>query len=1244
MTLTGKNMVFQIYRVIRILCVGLFVWGILAHGIARAADSNNVELKICKNAHSDLKAKFEKTKETVDYTIDKFRRFNSAAKGWRTSVTRKNQDQNIKGISAVMDSVNEDALKAALRKVLGEEMVGYIEEAEKLFGLKLADRINLWQIFAKDPRKAYDYMYDLSAIDRKLRDSGVYRKMESVQKVFDKAGGYINKAGDMIRFVEMFDPNQVSPDSPTSSLKAIGTVLGEIKTISDKIPGLGHLIGFYIEATKAFSGALDRLDQKLVEARQGAMCGQLGRFSIIKPAFESDCPDCGCLGFLSINDEYPSLSPAKGWEDTETSDYYIFIDADRHSMVDKRDFDLLYHAFTALSRKKITQKIVDKEIFYAYLISAGQKFQASGRKINTMANLSREMKETYLKISDPEKKSRFIKVLRKTGQLPENTYDLVSGAGAHYSLWRQDKMLFEGLYVFDSSFRTKIKALVSAYADKGIGSVKLEFPGGEKPLKSDSVQILLNGEASTQLSLQADDHVLIIDILVPWNAFTQVLVKTDGYKNEPMKWRFNALSDQVVIRMEKIGDETPKEEPEPEPEKIEKKLPGRDELETSREVSVQDAKIEQAWQARDWKTLIAIRADLLKKNEIDPVRQINTYLNRVSAEKWEWFKKNVTQYLNRWERASDSEYGILERTFTQMVMKSKGTKEDLDRCMEQPGKQSRSLRQQIRSAKKEHKATLDAMFESQGNSTRILELIDTFCNRFQIPETLEVSVHYTSPCGNGIMEKKVQTLTLEIQGRDQLKISARDTLTLEAAVKGGKKPIAIQWEGGNLSASGSTAVFAASTPGRYTVQATATDAAGSVASDSVTLMVESQVEGTLYGLPGHVSYGSTLPLQIDIKGTMADDGGYTYIWMSDKEGIEFDPPSSSRPLVNVTFGNIDQVSLWAQILKNDQLAGETESIVVTVVPPEISAQCIPEKPYISQKTRVFLNISPEVPDHLIDFRWFPLGENAKEFGELENGRAYMFAPVNTNPVTIKVLARIPFYGEILRAIQTRVSGKPYVVEVSVSRIAGPPPMVWEGNKLVEAAGQIAVHQNMKLTAGVTPPLPENTIRYAWTLNPDSHFGGGESGRSITANRSRTGTCTATVSIMDKDGILLGKGHGNFEVTISQDQLAKKEDTAGGQDGLKLEKSIFKPGEKIVLDFTSAQKYPGRSWVGLFPAKKPHANGSISDVYDMEKHYLAQKAGGVLNFKAPQKEGKYEFRMFEKSNGKEVAALEFEVKY
>jgi hypothetical protein len=47
---------------------------------------------------------------------------------------------------------------------------------------------------------------------------------------------------------------------------------------------------------------------------------------------------------------------------------------------------------------------------------------------------------------------------------------------------------------------------------------------------------------------------------------------------------------------------------------------------------------------------------------------------------------------------------------------------------------------------------------------------------------------------------------------------------------------------------------------------------------------------------------------------------------------------------------------------------------------------------------------------------------------------------------------------------------------------------------------------------------------------------------------------------------------------------------------------------------------------------------------MEKHYLSQKAGGALNFKAPRKEGKYEFRMFEKSNGKEVATLEFSVKY
>ncbi|MBU1193427.1 MAG: PKD domain-containing protein [Proteobacteria bacterium] len=1241
----GQDIFRQICRVIWILCVGFCVWGGSQENIANAANPEDVELKICRDAHTDLKTKFQKTKEAVDYTVDKFKRFNSAAKGWRTSVTRRNQDQNIKGISDVMDSVNEDALKAALAKVLGDELVGYIEEAEKLFGLKLADRINLWQIFARDPRKAYDYMYDLSAIDRKLRDSGVYRKMESVQKVFDKAGGYINKAGDMISFVEMFDPNQVSPDSPTSSLKAIENVLEEIKTISDKIPGLGHLIGFYIEATKAFSGALDRLDKKLVEARQGAMCGQLGRFSIIKPAFESDCPDCNCLGFLSINDEFPLLEPAKGWEDTQTSDYYIFIDADRHSMVDKRDFDVLYHGFAALSRQEATRGVVNKEMFYAYLLSAGQKFQATGRKKNTMGNLVKEMKDIYSKISDPEAKSRFIKVLRKSGQLPENSYDLIASAGVKYSLWRQDKRLFDGLYVFDTGFRTKIKALAFNYADKGIGSVKLIFSNAEKLPESHAVKVLVNGEATALLSSTYHEQVLTGDIIVPWNVFSRILIQVGGYTHTPLKWRFNSLSDQAVIRMAEPGEEDKKEELEPEPEapeEIQEKQKDTDGPRKSETVSAWEMRIDQAWQARDWETLIAIRKELLKENEIDPVRQINGYLQTMSAQKWDWFKKDVARYLDRWERASDTEYGILERTFTQMITKNKGTKEDLDRCMEQPEKEARNLRKHIRVAKKDHKTTLDTLFEFQGNSSRILEEIDAFLKKFQIPETLEVSVQYSSPCGNGIMKNKSDNLELQIQGSHQVSISVRETLTFEAIARGGKAPVAIRWEGDNISANGSRAVFAASIPGRFTVQATATDAFGETASDMVAIQVKSPVEGILHGLPDRVFYGSTLPVRV--KDTVGNtiDGGYTFVWMADKEGIEFDPPTSTQPLTRVTFGNIGQVTLWAQIVKNAHTAGEAQPAVVIVMPPQISIRFIPERPYVSQKTRAVLNIFPEVPGHLIDFRWFLPGENVREFGEQEKGRAYLFSLKDTQPAQIKVLARIPFYGETLKDIQASILGTPYTVEVSVSKPVGPPPMVWEGKKLVEAAGQIAVHQNITLTADITPAVPGNAIHYFWTLNPDSHFAGGESGRSITVNRSRTGTCTATVSVLDKDNILLGKGSGAFEVTISQEQLAEKE-IKRAVNSLDLETSVYKPGDKISLDYTSQGKYPGRAWVGMFMEKAPHAGAAISNAYKIDSRYLGQQARGTIEFKAPVKKGKYEFRMFEETNGKEVFALKFEVR-
>ena len=99
----------------------------------------------------------------------------------------------------------------------------------------------------------------------------------------------------------------------------------------------------------------------------------------------------------------------------------------------------------------------------------------------------------------------------------------------------------------------------------------------------------------------------------------------------------------------------------------------------------------------------------------------------------------------------------------------------------------------------------------------------------------------------------------------------------------------------------------------------------------------------------------------------------------------------------------------------------------------------------------------------------------------------------------------------------------------------------------------------------------------------------------------------------------------------------------GIDGLSLKKSIYEPGEKIMLDFTASTKYPDRSWIGMFNASLTH--GTVAEVNNKELayEYLRGKSSGIFEFTAPQEEGKYDFRILETSNGREVATLQFKVR-
>ena len=427
----------------------------LFYAVCAGAESNEkTEKAIYEQSYKEVKEVFDNVKGKTDYLAENLEKFQGAIETWRNATTREAQKRGVGEVDDLLDNLNEDALKKLLETGLGEEAIKQLEEIEKTFGIKLSDQVNLWQLFRTDPRKAFDYMYNLSAFERTLRKDKVFDYIKNAQKYLKKGEGYLKTAGQMAEFVKVFDPTLTDPDSPTGSLRKLGGVLTYTKKFTDKIPAIGHVIDFYVQATEAFSDALDRLDKKVKEARQGALCGQIGSDKGIQKAFEEDCPDCDCLTYLSVNEEYPLLKPIRGWQGTEHSYVFLYLDESHHILVNGSTFATLYKYYAALksSRFESNREIVSHEDLMSRAMSIGTK---------NISQFNEKFKQYYTKL-EGDKSSNFRKVLEIAGVLKD--FRIISpDSKAVYSVGSRQPDEFEALCFFNHGFRMKVEEIVDKY-------------------------------------------------------------------------------------------------------------------------------------------------------------------------------------------------------------------------------------------------------------------------------------------------------------------------------------------------------------------------------------------------------------------------------------------------------------------------------------------------------------------------------------------------------------------------------------------------------------------------------------------------------------------------------------------------------------------------------------------------------------------------------------------------------------
>ena len=124
-------------------------------------------------------------------------------------------------------------------------------------------------------------------------------------------------------------------------------------------------------------------------------------------------------------------------------------------------------------------------------------------------------------------------------------------------------------------------------------------------------------------------------------------------------------------------------------------------------------RIEEAHDRNDWQGLLQIYTELVAANTnqyqeryitkapyLQPFRLLSQYLQEFAEKKWDWFKDDVPGYLRK-------------------VLNSSGD--------------SKTLREVIQQAQKEHPAVMQKMFDNQGSPFKILSLIQEFIVKYRIP-------------------------------------------------------------------------------------------------------------------------------------------------------------------------------------------------------------------------------------------------------------------------------------------------------------------------------------------------------------------------------------------------------------------------------------------------------------------------------------------------------------------------------
>jgi uncharacterized protein YfaS (alpha-2-macroglobulin family) len=96
--------------------------------------------------------------------------------------------------------------------------------------------------------------------------------------------------------------------------------------------------------------------------------------------------------------------------------------------------------------------------------------------------------------------------------------------------------------------------------------------------------------------------------------------------------------------------------------------------------------------------------------------------------------------------------------------------------------------------------------------------------------------------------------------------------------------------------------------------------------------------------------------------------------------------------------------------------------------------------------------------------------------------------------------------------------------------------------------------------------------------------------------------------------------------------------------LTLNKTSYRPGERMRISFKIPEAFTGNAWIGVIPSNVPHGSETVNDQHDISYVYIEEETDGTKELIAPDRPGSYDIRLNDSDdNGKEVASVSFTVR-